>query len=39
MKLKHLLRESSLGQLENFFIGSKNFNAGYDAGLVGKNKQ
>ena len=43
MKLKHLLNEfesgQSLGQLETFFIGSKNFNVGYDAGLVGKTKQ
>lgn len=41
MKLKKILNEAGkgLGQLETFFIGSKNFNIGYDGGLIGKNKQ
>lgn len=43
IQLKRILNEfesgQSLGQLETFFIGSKNFNVGYDVGLIGKNKQ
>jgi len=43
IQLKHILNEfesgQNLGQLETFFIGSKNFNVGYDVGLIGKNKQ
>ena len=41
--MKRILKEfetgQALGQLETFFIGSKNFNVGYDVGLIGKTKQ
>lgn len=36
-RTKHIISEDN--KLETFFIGSKNFNIGYDAGLLGKEKQ